>query len=156
MTARSDAIVKCLLHLSCPTSNGSQMRNFHSLLSGIQGVRCLRTKPYSLCPFTKNATRVSPSCSLSFTCVQSIFSGRTVSLVGKGLSWSVADRQVLDVDMASSKTLHAIHRRRRWPYSSDKQMAARLKEGEMDVTFLARSVAHERLQSKTGRKLTDG
>ena len=36
-------------------------------------------------------------------------------------------------DMASDKTLYAIHRRRGWPYSSVKQM----KEGEMDATFLA-------------------
>ena len=41
--------------------------------------------------------------------------------------------------MASGKTLYAIHRRRGWPYSSVKQMAARVKECEMDVTFLAHS-----------------
>ena len=42
--------------------------------------------------------------------------------------------------IASGKTLHAIHRRRGLPYSSVKQRAARLNEGEMDVTFLARRV----------------
>ena len=39
-------------------------------------------------------------------------------------------------DKVSGKRLHAIHRRRVWPYSSAKMMAARLKEGETDVTVL--------------------
>ena len=44
--------------------------------------------------------------------------------------------QLLGVDMVSGKTLHAFHRRRGWQYSSVKQMAAHLKEGEMDVNLV--------------------
>ena len=50
--------------------------------------------------------------------------------MGKGLPWSVADK-----DTASGKTLSAIHRGRGWPYSSVKKMAARLKEGDLDANI---------------------
>ena len=55
--------------------------------------------------------------------------------MGKGLSWSVADMQLLGEDMASGKTLYAIYRGRGWPYLSVKQMAARLKEGDLDANI---------------------
>ena len=88
---------------------------------------------------------------MCLTTFQATFSGRTDCLMGKGLSWSVAGMQLLGVDMASGKTLHAIHRRRGWLYSSVKQMAARLKAGEMDVTFLAHS-GRKRKITKQGRE----
>ena len=63
--------------------------------------------------------------------------GKVVELTGKGSSWSAHGIELLGADVVSDKTLHAIHRRGRWPYSSVKQMAARLKDGEMDVAFSA-------------------
>ena len=74
----------------------------------------------------------------------------------RGLSWSVADMQLLVVDMASGKTLCAIHRRWRWPYSSVKQMAARLKEGGMDVTFLGHSGRKRKITKQDREKSRNG
>ena len=70
------------------------------------------------------------------TTVQTNLGGKAVGLMGKGLSWSAHVIELLGADMASGKTLYATHRRQGWPYSSVKQIAACLKEGDVDVTFL--------------------
>ena len=73
---------------------------------------------------------------------------------GSGLSWSVADMQLLGVDMASGKTLYAIHRGRGWPYSSVKQMAGRIgRKRKITKEDRGRSALDEH-QASTARQLS--
>ena len=83
------------------------------------------------------------------TSFQAMFSGRTACLLQGDESGRLPTCNCW-VPTASGKTLNAIQRRRRRPYCGVKQMAARLKEGGMDVTFMTTG-GKARSQKRTGK-----